>query len=352
MKTINHAVVGAVALLASAFTAHAITNTAIAVSGTNIVLSWPSYGYEIYLVQYCPTVNPGDSWMCLTNAYPANVNQTTFTVYGVVPPPGGGNNASYDAMNTAGNYDSTAATMGPLVFPADGSGSPVPLMLYPPGFDLSGFTILDPATGETVNGSGYTVNAQALPMDDFPQMPAPSGGGSGAPTPPPTTGFFEVFHIPNFLASFSGYTFDGPTFIPVDYSDPDADVNCVDDTAVLIGGQPTDYAVFMPYVVNGVTNWGVGIYFDRLPNGTNTIQLITTVRQSDTLNDQTPYMVFSNAPAAITIGNLITYTNWDDLIWNNTNCTMTAQCSVSNVNLGNRHLRCERQFCELSDRLF
>ncbi len=86
----------------------------------------------------------------------------------------------------------------------------------------------------------------------------------------------------------------------------------------------------MPYVINGVTNWGMGIYFDRFPNGTNTIQLITTVRQSDSINDQTPEMVFSNAPAAITIGNLITVTNWDDLI-TSTSYTFKAQSSVPNV---------------------
>jgi hypothetical protein len=86
----------------------------------------------------------------------------------------------------------------------------------------------------------------------------------------------------------------------------------------------------MPYVINGVTNWGVGIYFDLLPNGTNTIQLLTTVRQSDVIDGQTPYMVFSNARAAITIGNLITFTNCDDFIWNGTNYTFNAQ-TVANV---------------------
>lgn len=90
----------------------------------------------------------------------------------------------------------------------------------------------------------------------------------------------------------TNYTFDGPTFIPVDFAARDAPVDYVDNTTVLINGQPTDYSVFMPYVINGVTNWGMGVYFDRLPNGTSTIQLLTTVRQSDTLNDQTPYMVF------------------------------------------------------------
>ena len=145
-----------------------------------------------------------------------------------------------------------------------------------------------------------------------------------------STGFYRVFHIPDWLVSFSGYTFDGPTFIPVDFAAPDAPTNHVDNTIVLINGQPTDYAQFIPYNINGTTYWGMGIYFDRLPNGTNTIQLITTVRQSDELSDQTPYMVFSNAPQTIVIGNSIMFTNWDDLIWNNSSYTFRAH-TVTNV---------------------
>jgi hypothetical protein len=71
MKTITKQLF-ILALLASGFTAQAITNSAIAVSGTNIVLSWPSYGYESYLIQYRQTLDPSDSWSALTNAYHAN----------------------------------------------------------------------------------------------------------------------------------------------------------------------------------------------------------------------------------------------------------------------------------------
>jgi hypothetical protein len=35
----------------------------------------------------------------------------------------------------------------------------VPLALYPPGFDLSGFLIYDPATGESVSGNDYSVKS-------------------------------------------------------------------------------------------------------------------------------------------------------------------------------------------------
>jgi hypothetical protein len=331
MKMIKLSIIGAVALsFASAVQTHAITNTAITISGTNLVLSWPSYGYETYLVQYRQTLDTTDSWSVLTNAYPANsTNRTTFTLYGLVPPPasgggsGSGNLVGGPPSPSFASGSVMARNSGPLLVPTDGSGGAVPLALYPPGFNLSGYTIIDPLTGESANGAGYVIRLQALgaaqPLDD------PSGD-----PPPPETGFYRVFHIPNFLANFSGYTFNGPTFISVDYAPPDAPVDYVDNTTVLINGQPTDEAIFMPYVINGVTNWGVGIYFDRFPNGTNTIQLLTTVRESDTLNDQTPYMVFSNAPAAINIGNSITFTNWSELILSNT-YTFQAQ-TVPNVN--------------------
>jgi len=336
MKTTKKLAIFA-ALLICSCTSHAITNTAIAVAGTNIVLSWPSFGYEIYLVQYRQTLDPSDSWSCLTNAYPANsTNRTTLTIFGAVPA-ASRNGGSFAVLTAHGNrYNSMTMTTGPLAIPVDGSGGAVPAVIYPPGFDFSGFTIFDPSNGESVSGANYAnspLSQQTQLSQDAPQPLGglqPLDGGSGDPLAP-TTGFFEVFHIPNWLADFSGYTFDGPTFIPVDYAAPDASTNYVESSTVLINGQPTDDSVFMSYNIGGATYWGMGIYFDLLPNGTNTIQLLTTVRQSDTLNDQTPYMVFSNAPAAITIGNLITFTNWADLILSNT-YTFQAQSSVPNVN--------------------
>jgi hypothetical protein len=40
----------------------AITNKMIAISGTNIVLSWPSLGYESYLIQYRTTLDDSTPW--------------------------------------------------------------------------------------------------------------------------------------------------------------------------------------------------------------------------------------------------------------------------------------------------
>ena len=204
----------------------------------------------------------------------------------------------------------------------------MPLALYPPGFNLSGFNIYNPATKVLTSGSSYKVSAvsAAQPLDAGTPMDSTNLGSRVA------TGFYRVFHIPDWLVSFNGYTFNGPTFIPVDYESPDAPTNYIADSTVLINGQTNDYATFMSENVGGYDYWGVGIYFDRLPNGTNTIQLLTKVRQSDTINDSTPFMVFSNAAQTIVIGNSVTFTNWDDLVWNNTNYTFRAQSGTSNVN--------------------
>ena len=330
MKTVMRLLIGAAVLLfASAIHSFAITNTMITVSsGTNIVLYWPSYGYETYLIQYRQTLSATDSWSQLTNAYYANgTNFTTYTLYGVVPPPSSGG---------GGGGGTNPPPPVPMVEPANGSGTAVPLALYPPGSDLTGFNIFDPATGEWMSGNGYVVSATsysslmdraATPMD---------GGVSPDDTTndvnAPTTGFFRVFHIPDWLVSFDGYQFNGPTFIPVDYEEPDAPTNAIVDSAVLIGGQVFDYSYLISQQIDGYDYWGMGIYFDRLPNGTNTIQLLTSILQSDAVNDNTSWMTFSNAPQTIVINNLVTYTNWDDLIWDNTNYTFNAQCSVTNVN--------------------
>ncbi|MGO9586546.1 MAG: hypothetical protein ACLP2Y_10155 [Limisphaerales bacterium] len=92
MKTITHAIIGAVALsFASAIHSHAVVGQALQVQGTNLVLSWPSPGgYQQYHVRFRQTLNPDDLWSCFTNAYPANsTNRTTLIIYGVVPPAGG-----------------------------------------------------------------------------------------------------------------------------------------------------------------------------------------------------------------------------------------------------------------------
>ncbi|MGH7977986.1 MAG: hypothetical protein ACREE6_01325, partial [Limisphaerales bacterium] len=199
MKTIRQAVLGAVVLLfASAIHSLAITNTAITVSsGTNIVLYWPSYGYETYLIQYRQTLSVTDSWSQLTNAYYANgTNFTTYTLYGVTPPPSSGGSGG----GGSGTNPPPPLPDQPMVAPANGTGSAVPLALYPPGFNLTGFNIFDPATGEWMSGNGETVST-TFDSSLMASGATPMAGADDATNnmSGPQTGFFRVFHIPDWL---------------------------------------------------------------------------------------------------------------------------------------------------------
>lgn len=79
-----------------------------------------------------------------------------------------------------------------MAIPANGSGSAVPLALYPPGFDLSGFTILDPVTGESVSGNGYSVSPSLMSSaqdDEIQPLDASPNGLNSSIT---NTGFYRV----------------------------------------------------------------------------------------------------------------------------------------------------------------
>lgn len=281
-------------LLCSTAGSFGVGGLGIEVQGTNIVLSWPSKGYEIYLIQSLTNLGSGDPWSCVTNAYPANsTNRTTFTVFDVLPAAGNENGG-----NVAAGFQNRRPS---AVF----SNEWPPLPPLPWEIDESDYT----SDGRSRFSSGA----------DF---------GDSGNFHEPTMCFYRVFHVPNFLADVENYLFDGPTFIPVDYADY---VDRVDKTTVLVNGEPTDLSQFMSYNYGGQTYWGVGIYCDQLGNGNNTIQLLATIRLNDALGDDTSYITLSNAVVTFTTDNLVTFTNWDDLIWQNTNYTFRAQSSIPDV---------------------
>jgi hypothetical protein len=325
MKTIKPAIIGAVALsLASAIHSYAVVGQALNVQGTNLVLSWPSQGYEQYMIQYRSTLDPSTPWEQLTNAYPANsTNRTTFTIYGVVPPPlaGGGSFAANRARSAL-----TLLTSGPLAIPANGSGSPVPLCLFPPDMNMSGYVILDPLSGESVNGVPFTAGALSLNTPAFDNPQPLDGGGSGGSMQEPQTGFYRVWHIPNFPASITNYMFDGPIFVPVDFADYRDRVDYIE---VLIDGELMPYADYMSLFYNGQTNWGMGIYFDRLTNGTHQIQLVSTVHINDDIDKNAIYLVLSNLTRTVTVANDVTFPNWNDFIQGD---TYTFNAQIANPN--------------------
>lgn len=320
MKHTTSAVIGGLALLHSSLAPTlAVEGQALQVQGTNLVLSWPSPGgYQEYLIQYRQTLAPSTPWTQLTNNYFANsTNRTTYTILGAVPPaaPGGGGGGS-NTTPPAPMSAAIAEPTQPMVTRADGTGPILPLAIYPRGLDMSRFLIYDPAISNWVSGSEYKRPAPSLSTlratqpQDSPELDGPGDND------PPSTGFYRVFHIPDWDFEITNYTYDTTWFLPVDFADYR---DYVDNIQVLINGEPSPHAEFMPYDMGGgQTNWGMGFHFDRLTNGTYQIQLVTTLRLNDEIGDNSVFLVLSNLTRSIVVFNQAMFPDWNAFIQGDT----------------------------------
>jgi hypothetical protein len=118
MKAIQQGIltISASLLLASSGQALAIVGLGIERDCTNIVISWPSQGYEHYLIQHRPTLAPETPWTNLTNNYPANsTNRTTYTILGVAAPCSEGGGGGGGGGNPPSPLMSSGAWSGPMV---------------------------------------------------------------------------------------------------------------------------------------------------------------------------------------------------------------------------------------------
>jgi hypothetical protein len=73
----------------------------------------------------------------------------------------------------------------------------------------------------------------------------------------------------------------------------------------------------------------MGISFDRIPNGSWTLQLTASLRLDDSVGEDTVYLVLSNQVRTITVANQITFTNWNDVIQAD---TYTFDANIANAN--------------------
>ena len=204
MKTTMRVILAAgIFLLASATQSHAIEGLRISVQCPDVILGWPSNPGENYIVQWRSTLDPSTPWVTLTNSLPADwtTNWTIFVHSNQVQCASGGTNGysgsgegSPPAPGDAATATSNLLVSEPMVRRADGSGSTVPLCIYPPGIDLSPFIIFDPSTGEWMSGSGYTVSRSSTRglQSDGPQ---PDGPQPDDPQPVPSMGFYQVVKV-------------------------------------------------------------------------------------------------------------------------------------------------------------
>jgi hypothetical protein len=71
MKTLKGGILTAVAatFLGIPMQTQAIDGLGIAIQSTNVVVSWPSSGFETFLIQSRPTLDPSTPWATVTNNY-------------------------------------------------------------------------------------------------------------------------------------------------------------------------------------------------------------------------------------------------------------------------------------------
>ena len=199
MKTIPRgAIVGAGILLASNIHTLAIEGLQLSLQCSNVVLSWPSRPGQNYIVQYRPSLAPNTPWRTLTNSYPTdwNTNVLIFVHSNIVRYPncrGAGGGSPIAMLPTALGVATVVEPPVCVAMPADGTGSAVPLTLYPPGFGLSELVILDPSTGDWVSGTAFTRTLGVTGLNGPEDDPPPPGPGDGDTNSiPPDAGFYQV----------------------------------------------------------------------------------------------------------------------------------------------------------------
>ena len=326
MKIIKQAIIGAVALsFASAIHTYAIEGLKISVPSTNVVLSWPSDPSETYIIQYRNTLSATDSWTTLADYYPAD-SSTNITFFVDSNPVQYGSSASggssFAAMTTAANGMSLATSAAetpppaPMVIPANGSGGAVPLALYPPCFDLTGFLILDPATGETVNGAGYLMQALSplsAPANGLQAMdsgsgggfsPSPMGGpapdgGSGGTAQEPGTGFYRVVRDGAHLYGITnGATLSGIVRIPVELANGSGTVSTMSLTE-------NDSPVGNSVQTAPLASLALIVDTTQMANGDH--QVSASARWEDTNGG---IWEADSPPITVTVSNEVSFENW------------------------------------------
>ena len=326
MKTIKCVAILCLLTAASTIKTFAVVDQTLQIQGTNLVLSWPSLGYEYYMIEYRLTLDPSTPWIQLVNNYPANsTNRTTYIIpcctLNELMTNMGAFSGGGGFMATSAAVDSSDSSGTELwAYPKDGSGDPAPLALYPPGFDTNSLVIYE-RTCASARGTSLSSSGGAGSGDPQPDL---TSGGCNCPD----MGFFRVWHIPDWAVNVTNFTYDGPTFIPIDFKDYKDQVVKVD---FLLDGQRANLADFMPFTVGTQIYWGLGIYFDRIPSGTHQVQVVSTLRLDDQADDGATLLTLSNITRSVVVDNQVTFTNWDDTVWNNTNYTFRAQLKNTNT---------------------
>jgi hypothetical protein len=315
-----------VVLLASATPSLAIEGLQLSVQCPDVVLGWPSTPWENYIVQWRPTLNPSTPWVTLTNSLLADwtTNWTTFVDSNRVQCALGGTNSFSGGggepppvPSLAGRATSTSQVSEPQVRRADGSGSTVPLCIYPPGFDLSGFIILDPSTGEWVSGAGYTLSRASLnqPQPDDPQPQDDGPGGD----PPPDPGFYQVVKdgvkiSSSSLSNLTSGLLSGTVPISFEAGNAAYDgtgtnlLGTLSCASLLVDGEKYQGGAVLSA---GQFPWVFSLDTAYLQNGDHWLQIQVSWKNPDSTDNNHQYLSRWSDAVSITASNQISYPDWE-----------------------------------------
>lgn len=276
----------------------------------DVVLSWPSIEGDTYIVQYRETLSTNTPWVTLTDSLPAETttNITTFVHSNRVDCPtgqifgmmisDGGDNSGFDSESKQKDFTQT----GPVVMPKGGSKTPVPLEIYPPGFDLSGYIIIWP-DGSTDEWSEKLVEAykavQREEQDD-PQTEDAGGGGSE-----PGTGFYQVVRVGiNLFGINNGTVLHGEVSLPLEFANTDTNRTL---SEVFLTDNDSDETIpgsTFPNLPYEAANQLSGVWdTTQVTNGSYMLQV------GARLTDGTAYL---DHPVTVTVSNVIAFPDaWD-----------------------------------------
>ena len=261
------------------------------------MLRWPSIPGQTHLILF--TTNLVAPWTVLETGYPAaeGTNETTFIHYGQIPEStsfaGDGNSELLEPLSLMASEPT-----GPQVMSAD--GSLVPLCLYPPGFDLSGFLIYDPSSSNWVNGSMYS-------RDDL--LPYESDGaqaeGEDDASADPSCGFYRVTGV-----KITGGITNNSTvsdYISSITAKPEIGVKYLQ---LLVDGLrfPAQDALSPPFTNAVSFDW---VDTARVTNGQHTVQ-VEAVYQVENLVSEGLHHTLSQ-PFQVSFSNELSFPNWDDM---------------------------------------
>jgi len=289
-----------VILIFSGYRSFAIEGLTISVqNGTNIVLGWPSATNETYLIQTIPAFGSTNSWLVLTDNYPAfvNTNWTTYVITNVVPAPSGGEggsgsgsgNGSPPLPDDESLTSSTTTDDSTALAPGDSLLPPSPWI---------------PATlpnGGILKTSGDIV---PLPAFSFSSEGHPASPDGETPSSPPDPGFYEVVrdgaHI---FGLTNGAVLSGEVQFPIEYAVANA------DQITGVAFYDTNNSPIIGAAGLGTNNqWTLDWSTPMSPSGTYTIYA-----EIDYASNQ-PAM---SIPVTVTVSNVIQFPNYLTQLYGN-----------------------------------